>query len=281
VISGWTRGIVAWDGSRVVVSDAELSENAAGAYVYESVADFSTTTLTDNGVGLELERGRAELSGSLVRGNAPWGGIAAHSGSSVDVKRSTVAGNRAAQGGGVSVTSGSTALVLNSTVSGNTAEGTEQLAAQGGGIFGANGREIEITASTITGNVAGEGGAVFLGKEEGGDDPVTVESSIVAGNTSSAGDECMSIDQAAPPPQPISEGGNVFGVAGCGTADPSDQLVADPLLGPLADNGGETPTHALLEGSPAIGNGKDVGLAADQRGVARDADPDSGAYERE
>jgi hypothetical protein len=60
------------------------------------------------------------------------------------------------------------------------------------------------------------------------------------------------------------------------------------MLGPLADNGGPTETHALLAGSPAI----DAGLNApcpgtDQRGVARpqdgdedgDAVCDSGAYE--
>ena len=45
--------------------------------------------------------------------------------------------------------------------------------------------------------------------------------------------------------------------------------VADPLLGPLADNGGPTLTHALLPGSPAI-NAGDPGAASlpefDQRG---------------
>ena len=70
-----------------------------------------------------------------------------------------------------------------------------------------------------------------------------------------------------------------------------------PLLGPLADNGGPTETHALLAGSPAIDAGLEVctdpeGLAAlttDQRGVARPMDGDGegtaacdiGAYEVE
>jgi CSLREA domain-containing protein len=43
----------------------------------------------------------------------------------------------------------------------------------------------------------------------------------------------------------------------------------DPLLGPLADNGGPTPTHALLPGSPAIDHGSSDGLATDQRGQPR------------
>jgi hypothetical protein len=41
----------------------------------------------------------------------------------------------------------------------------------------------------------------------------------------------------------------------------------DPMLGPLADNGGPTRTHALLPGSPAIDHGSNpAGLVADQRG---------------
>ena len=46
--------------------------------------------------------------------------------------------------------------------------------------------------------------------------------------------------------------------------------VADPRLGPLLDNGGETNTHALLAGSPARDAGGDGECATtDQRGVAR------------
>jgi hypothetical protein len=42
----------------------------------------------------------------------------------------------------------------------------------------------------------------------------------------------------------------------------------DPLLGPLQDNGGTTPTMALLPGSPAIDTGKNIsGLETDQRGA--------------
>jgi hypothetical protein len=41
----------------------------------------------------------------------------------------------------------------------------------------------------------------------------------------------------------------------------------DPLLLPLSDNGGPTPTHALGAGSPAIDAGNNAGtLANDQRG---------------
>ena len=56
------------------------------------------------------------------------------------------------------------------------------------------------------------------------------------------------------------------------------------LLGPLADNGGPTLTHALLAGSPAIDAADAAACpATDQRGVVRprDAGCDVGAFELE
>ena len=47
--------------------------------------------------------------------------------------------------------------------------------------------------------------------------------------------------------------------------------VIDPLLGPLADNGGPTQTHALLLGSPALDAGNST-LTTDQRGFTRPVD---------
>jgi len=48
---------------------------------------------------------------------------------------------------------------------------------------------------------------------------------------------------------------------------PADTIRFDPMLAPLADNGGRTWTHALLDGSPAIDDGNnEAGLLYDQRG---------------
>jgi hypothetical protein len=48
----------------------------------------------------------------------------------------------------------------------------------------------------------------------------------------------------------------------------SDLLHVNPMLGPLADNGGPTPTMALLPGSPAIDAGNNAGAPMwDQRGA--------------
>jgi hypothetical protein len=57
----------------------------------------------------------------------------------------------------------------------------------------------------------------------------------------------------------------------------------DPKLGPLADNGGRTRTHALQQGSPAIDAASTPDCpTTDQRGVLRpqEAACDIGSYER-
>jgi len=80
--------------------------------------------------------------------------------------------------------------------------------------------------------------------------------------------------------------GNTTGSSGFGTN--GDVLNLNPLLGPLADNGGPTFTHALLPGSPALEAGDDAvllspyDLATDQRGQPRKVGyhVDIGAVER-
>jgi uncharacterized delta-60 repeat protein len=87
---------------------------------------------------------------------------------------------------------------------------------------------------------------------------------------------------------------NVYGTVGDGghnissdasaafTAEGSSNSV-DPTLGPLADNGGATPTMALLPGSPALDSGDDLAAPpTDQRGVGRPcgAHSDIGAVEQ-
>jgi len=56
-------------------------------------------------------------------------------------------------------------------------------------------------------------------------------------------------------------------IASANVAPPPDTITACPHLGPLADNGGPTLTHALLHDSPAIDQGANfLGYATDQRG---------------
>ena len=60
---------------------------------------------------------------------------------------------------------------------------------------------------------------------------------------------------------------NIIQAATSYTTLPADTIGADPLLLPLANNGGPTQTHAFRDGSPAFGNGSNPsGFANDQRG---------------
>jgi alpha-tubulin suppressor-like RCC1 family protein len=61
---------------------------------------------------------------------------------------------------------------------------------------------------------------------------------------------------------------NLSGATSIGTPT----ITADPMLGPLANNGGLTPTMALLAGSPAIDQGISAGVFTDQRGMPRPFD---------
>ncbi len=103
-----------------------------------------------------------------------------------------------------------------------------------------------------------------------------VANSIVALNveTGGAGADCGGIGF-------LGTGINLISTTNQGTCSDATPIVAaNPLLGPLARNGGPTQTIALLPGSPAIGAaGAGKTPARDQRGVKR-ADPDLGAYER-
>ena len=54
---------------------------------------------------------------------------------------------------------------------------------------------------------------------------------------------------------------------GDGSGGLADSIIGDPMLAPLADNGGPTQTMALLPGSPAIDTGSNA-LAVDANGVA-------------
>lgn len=154
-------------------------------------------------------------------------------------------------------------VIINSTIANNPGMGI-----QGGG-------SVLLSNSTVSAN---HGGAAVMQYLQG--DGLRLSSSIVAGNTRNGGND---VDQIV-----ISLGNNLIGDPGTTTGwFSSDLLNIDPLLAPLADNGGTTQTMALYEGSPAIGAGYCLGdgdLAAvttDQRGVTRKDPCDIGAYETE
>jgi hypothetical protein len=182
---------------------------------------------------------------------------------------STFSNNTAGFGAGAMFWYNSPVTMINVTVAGNKAVNS-----LGGGIA-ANGVKGTIESSTIANNHA-DNGASFGGGLVGGAS-LTVTNTIISGNT--AGNEWNPVsctDTASGdhdlqyPPKEAS-----------GQADKpcvSGVTMADPLLGPLQDNGGPTKTMALMPGSPAIGAGSGC-PATDQRGAPRTGACDIGAYQ--
>jgi hypothetical protein len=197
-----------------------------------------------------------------------------------------IIGNTATvQGGGILSLIGQL-FVTNSTISQNIA-GSNQFPGPGGGIYGKvdqGGPSVNVSLlnSTIANNQArGKGGGLRL--DSGG--MATISNTIIADNTSvntSESDVSGAI---------ISQGNNLIGnTTGSAGWIAGDLLNVKPMLGPLADNGGATMTHALLPGSPAIDAGNNslavdpqtqMFLIDDQRGFPRRVGVlvDIGAYE--
>jgi hypothetical protein len=118
----------------------------------------------------------------------------------------------------------------------------------------------------------GTGGGIRVGPAA-----VTLENTIIAGNTAANGAGDVT---GAPTPGPnvdgavTSNGHNLLGIAteATGFTGTGDQTGANPMLAALADNGGPTHTMALSAGSAAIDAGVAASASFDQRGRPRTFD---------
>lgn len=223
-----------------------------------------------NGDGAVLNLTNSAVSNNSTLGQ-PGGGIYGFFNSTINITNSTVSGNVAGDVAGGMRVLGNVNMV-NSTISGNTST-----AWHGGAMFATDG-VVTILNSTIVGNNApgGTAGGIFVGTFGAAPVTLTLQNSIVAGNSEA---NCFQGFFGGGAVTLTSLGNNV---ATDGTCVPigSDQVVADAGVAALSDNGGPTLTHALLAGSVAIDAANTaVCPAADQRGVARDAACDVGAFE--
>jgi hypothetical protein len=222
-----------------------------------------STVSGDRLVGIECG-GTATIDSCTVTGN----GDGVEAGGSLTLVNSTVAGN---QGAGLNVRRGNntrpTAIAIaNCTIAGNTYYSPPS-ADSGAGIdvFGIGTTTVITLHNTIlAGNVLVPSGGTPILKDL---NTATFTSILVA----SARYESLGYNLIQAPGSATIAGtttGNLLGI--------------DPLLGPLADNGGPTRTMALLPGSPAIDAGDGTGAPAlDQRGFTRAAGTasDIGAFE--
>ena len=287
-------GGISVDNARLYTDNAEISDN-----------DGNFAQGTAMGGGVLLVRSQAEFISSILDGNSAYGGGGVRVSSSIlYAQYSAITSNVATQGGAVSITSrpeplqnaSRSAVSIDHSLLANN-DGTI------GGALWADISDTTVNNSTITGNAATSYSVARLL----GDSSLTVEESTIAENT----DIAVSPTEAISGPDAASsftssilwgntrnntnEVGATTSVSGTsftdsivdfhGTiTDGGGNLASDPLLAPLADNGGATGTMALTYGSPALDAGSATSTSSfDQRGTGFTrkigSNLDIGAYE--
>lgn len=265
-----------------------LQEECGGGIANKGTLTLENCVVSDNtandGAGI-CNSGALTLINSTISNNTADGigppGYECGSGGGIKSERgtltlvnSTVSGNQAragkthsrGRGGGIHIGCSCTAVFTNSTISGNKA------ARDGGGV--AIMGTLQLVNCTISGNrAAREGGGVWVRGT------LDYENTIIANNTGQGGN-CV-IGGPGDYRGKGTIGTNSNNLVGDDTCSPD--YSGDPMLGPLADNGGPVQTQALLPGSPAI-DVIPVGectVSTDQRGRSRPlgAACDIGAFE--
>jgi CSLREA domain-containing protein len=267
---GSVRVFAILEGLTIAISHLDIRDGNApsggGIDVLASTLTVSNTTFSgnsaDDGGAIDVNDGTLFVTDCSFVGNsaAVYGGAIDNNMGTTTIVGSTFSGNSSGQyGGGVFNNYGDVA-VTNSTFSGNSA------ALSGGGLLNYEGT-MRVRNSTLSGNSAPSGGGI-LNSTNG---TLYLWNTIVAGSPS--GGDCLNDGTLAT---------NTHNLIEDGTCSPA--VTGDPMLGPLADNGGPTLTLALQLGSPAIDAGDDATCeATDQRGADRPlgAHCDIGAYEAE
>ena len=204
------------------------------------------------------------------------GGILTSQGA-LKIVESTIEGNHARNGGGVAYFFvNAESLMENTTISRNRAS------IDGGGVWvgSMSAASLPLFHTTISANTADHaGGGLFASQGN-----VALNHSIVADNTAPSGRDLSGLLGATIQVHYTLIGSNQnsgFAEAPIGSPDARGNLVGGPTLAnrinpglnPLANNGGPTPTHALMPDSPAIDMGDPAAVAGvggvpqfDQRG---------------
>lgn len=271
------------DSGSATILDSSISDNfsasggGGGIFNFTATLDVVNTLVNNNvqdfnsGGGLYNQGGTVGIADCTFSGNsAPRGGgggimnVSGFLSLSTSTVKSNTAGSNQFAGGGLS--NQDRALVVSSTFTSNSA------LTAGGAI--ANSGNLEVTNSTISFNTAvgTQNSSGNAGIENSVAGITEVKSCIIAlnGGARTAPDVSGAF---------TSDGFNLIGRrdGSNGFTDPTDQTGSissplDPKLDPagLRDNGGPTPTIALLSNSPALDKGTSVGITGkyftDQRG---------------
>jgi predicted outer membrane repeat protein len=255
-------------------ADGCPQHTGGGMYILNASGTFENLVITGNwantGGGVHLESSDPTFTNILFNSNSS-GNIAGAfniTGQSSPTIQSSLFVSNSSHGGGAVVVSNSMPVFRNVTFSLNN--GWFE-----GGAISASGGLTTLENVTFSGNSSDDGGAI-RGTNLAGIDFLmrnVLFSHNSGGNCVNvavqAGSKNNLVDTAESPCGLVhGEDGNLVGV--------------DPMLGLLDNNGGFTPTHALMPGSPAIGAGSNEHCPeTDQRGIARPQGSacDIGAYE--
>lgn len=203
-------------------------------------ATISNLTIAQATTGI-VNQGTLTVANCTLLGNANAG---ISTDDTLTVANSTLSGNAATLGGGIHIVSGS-ATITNNTFVNNSAH-------YGGGICSSSSSPSTATNNLFLGNTATQNGGSI-------DDPfgsITADHNLYWNNADASGPQGLNCD---------------------GCIGNTNAVYADPLLGPLANNGGPTQTYFPSPDSDAIDLGDDATCSAapidnlDQRGVVRPA----------
>jgi len=245
-----------YNGGTLTLGTSSIAGNATGDGGYSGWGPYANYGGFGGGI---YNRGMLELTKSTISGNTTGSGGA-------DLYNE---GSDGGDGGGIH--NSGVLTVTDCTVSGNTtgdgSEGERGNSGYGGGID--NSQTLTLRNSTISYNTTGSievdgiGGGIYTRGV------LTVMNTILAENTDVSGSrDCYQEGVTL-----LSLGYNLAESAGTCVFTATDDLTGIvPLLGPLGDYGGDTFTHALLPGSPAIDQGSCRDSATDQRGFLRPID---------
>jgi CSLREA domain-containing protein len=250
-------GITVREGNPGAANGGGIAIESTGQLTLNTSTVISNTAVLGGGLFNGGVAGSATVESSQIISNtASAGGGGISNFGILILKTSTIDNNQATTGGGVDH-QGVSFNAENVTVSGNMATDN------GGGI--ANHLTAILTNVTITGNNASTGANIL--NDEGAQ--LSFVSTIIANPISGA--NCFNDGGLL-----NSLGYNLESSNVCSLTETGDIINTDPLLGPLQNNGGPTPTHALPIGSPAIDKGDNTSCpATDQRSVSRPLDGDA------
>jgi len=230
--------------------------------VWNSFITNNSSTTSGHGGGLYNQYGTSVLWNCTIAGN----------------KVNIVANPNDGGGGGVDNLYG-TCIFANCTIYSNTVQNTSSTGAEfGGGIYNEPPEatiRVMLTNCTVANNILITNVFSHLQRMGGGiwGNVTYVAGCIIANNVADTGPDVGDYF--------FSGGYNLIGKSD-GSTGFTDGVLHDqvgsiaspinPLLIPLKDNGGPTPTMALATNSPAIDQGNSFGLATDQRGAPRPFD---------